>query len=170
MRSCSDPVKVKEAIDRIEQATKLPGEDLPEELFLFVSRVTPLVNVDLLIKDEEQRTLLTWRDDDYYGAGWHVPGGIIRYKERAEDRVRKVAETEIGCAVEFDPTPEKVVESIAEQRNRGHFVSLLYRCRLAGEPDPARRAGKSPKRGEWAWHSRCPAELIAAQQMYAYLL
>ena len=33
---------------------------LPEELFLFVSRVTPLVNVDLLIQDDQKHTLLTW--------------------------------------------------------------------------------------------------------------
>ena len=36
---------------------------LPEEIFLFVSRTTPLVNVDLLIKDENGRTLLSWRDE-----------------------------------------------------------------------------------------------------------
>jgi colanic acid biosynthesis protein WcaH len=33
------------------------------------------------------RTLLTWRDDESFGAGWHVPGGIIRYKETAADRI-----------------------------------------------------------------------------------
>jgi hypothetical protein len=48
---------------------------LPEELFLFVSRITPLINVDLLIQDDGRRTLLTWRSDRFFGPGWHVPGG-----------------------------------------------------------------------------------------------
>ena len=57
-----------------------PRHGLPEEVFRLVSRLTALINVDLLIQDEGRRTLLTWRDDEFYGAGWHIPGGIIRYK------------------------------------------------------------------------------------------
>jgi len=64
-------------------------------VFALVSRVTPLVNVDLLIKDEQRRTLLTWRDDEFFGAGWHVPGEIIRYKESAADRIRTCARLEL---------------------------------------------------------------------------
>jgi hypothetical protein len=30
--------------------------DLPEDLFLFISRLVPMVNVDLLIKDSKNRT------------------------------------------------------------------------------------------------------------------
>ena len=48
---------------------------LPHDLFVFVSRLTPLVNVDLLIQDPHHGTLLTWRHDETYGPGWHVPGG-----------------------------------------------------------------------------------------------
>lgn len=41
-----------------------------------------MVNVDLLIKNvSSNETLLTWREDEYYGPGWHVPGGIVRFKE-----------------------------------------------------------------------------------------
>ena len=56
---------------------------LPEELFLYVSSITPLVNVDLLIKDDRGRALLTWRDDSYYGPDWHVPGGIFGSRKRS---------------------------------------------------------------------------------------
>ena len=36
---------------------------LLEELFLFVSRLSPLINVDLLNQDDGGRTLLTWQSD-----------------------------------------------------------------------------------------------------------
>lgn len=52
-----------------------PRNGLPEELFLFATEITPMVNVDLLVRDDEGRILLAWRDDDIYGTGWHVPGG-----------------------------------------------------------------------------------------------
>ncbi len=155
-----------EAIARLDEAAGKPGMDLPEELFLFISRVTPLVNVDLLVKDEHGHTLLTWRDDEFYGSGWHVPGGIIRYKEHAADRIRKVAEQEIGSPVEFDPVPIVIIETMSEQRERGHFLSMLYRCRLLGEPDPALRALERPRRGDWKWHTGTPDDLLPVHQVY----
>lgn len=160
-------MNIDEAIARLDEALPHPENGLPEEVFLLVSRIAPLINVDLLIKDEQGRTLLTWRDDDFYGPGWHIPGGIIRYKEHAADRIRRCAAEEIGCAVEFEPAPLTIIESMDERRNRGHFISMLYRCRLQGLPDPSRQAGEHPARGEWRWHSACPPDLLAMQQAYA---
>jgi ADP-ribose pyrophosphatase YjhB (NUDIX family) len=108
-------------------------------VFRFVSRVTPLINVDLLIQDDRSRTLLTWRDDEFFGAGWHVPGGIIRYKESAADRIHACAREELSAEVSAEAAPLLVSESIVEQR-RGHHISLLFRCRLLSPPDEARRA------------------------------
>lgn len=159
-----------EAIAQLERAAPHPEDGLPEELLLFISRMAPLINVDLLVQDEAKRVLLTWRDDEFYGAGWHVPGSIIRYKEHAADRIRRCAQDELGCAVEFDPAPVTIIESMDTRRNRGHFISMLYRCRLAGEPDPARRAGGRPRRGDWMWHERCPPDFLALQFPYQQFL
>jgi colanic acid biosynthesis protein WcaH len=164
-------VDLRALIDQLESAIGDPHEGLPPDLFLFVSRVTPLVNVDLLIQDERRRTLLTWRDDEFYGAGWHVPGGIIRYKETAEERIRACAGEEIGAPVSFDPVPLLLLESIASQKDRGHFLSLLFRCRLIGAPDPSREAlGDPPAPGAWRWHDGPPANLLDAQRRYASFL
>ncbi len=159
-------MEVQEAIARLDGRPATRQDGLPEELFLFVSRVTPLINVDLLIQDEHKRTLLTWRDDEYFGQGWHLPGSIIRYKERAADRVQKCAEEELGAEVDFESSPTVIVETTEERRTRGHFISLLYRCTLKTEPDPKRQAGEQPKVGEWAWHSGCPENLLKVQQVY----
>lgn len=157
---------VNEAIATLDQWAGSGEGGLPEELFFFVSRLTPLVNVDLLIQDEKKRTLLTWRDDHFFGRGWHLPGGVIRYKERAVDRIEKCAEEELGAGVDYEASPTAIVETAEERRTRGHFISLLYKCTLQGEPDPARRAGEQPKVGEWSWHDHCPDNILKVQQVY----
>ena len=157
-----------QAFETLDAWVGEPAGGLPEDFFLFLSRYTPLINVDLLIQDERGRTLLTWREDETYGAGWHVPGGIIRYKETAEERLHSTSQRELGTDVEFDAEPLAIVQAIDHgRRERGHFISMLYRCRLTGLPDPALayREGR-PVREQWAWHQGCPVDLIAAQAEY----
>jgi ADP-ribose pyrophosphatase YjhB (NUDIX family) len=156
------------AIAAIEAAIGDPRQGLPEDVFLLVSRITPLVNVDLLIQDDRRRTLLTWREDRLFPAGWHVPGGVIRYKEAAADRVRACAREELAADVSFDPSPLCVVETILESRDRGHAVSLLFRCRLTSPLDPAGEAvAATPVAGQWRWHQGAPPDLLDVQSQYA---
>ena len=86
-------------ISRLESRVRQPEDGLPEPMFLLISRLTPLLSVDLLIRNNNGRTLLTWRDDDSYGPGWHVPGGIVRYRESLADRVHEVARLELRARV-----------------------------------------------------------------------
>ena len=151
----------------LEAALDDPRRGLPEEVFRFVSRLTPLPNVDLLIQDEQLGTLLTWRQDEFFGTGWHLPGGVIRYKETAEQRARACARGELGAEIALDPAPLTVTEGIGDRDTRGHHIALLFRCRLLSEPDPERRAGQAhPLPGQWRWHPRCPADLIETQRPY----
>jgi ADP-ribose pyrophosphatase YjhB (NUDIX family) len=141
---------------------------LPEELFLFVSELTPMINVDLLVCNDQNQTLLTWRDDVFYGPGWHVPGGIIRFKERASHRIDQVAQIELGAEVEYEETPLRVTEIMNPTRDiRGHFISLLYRCKLKTElSEKTQFVKKHPENNHWAWFSTCPEDLIYQQEMY----
>ncbi|MBI5101264.1 MAG: NUDIX hydrolase [Nitrospirae bacterium] len=157
-----------DAIQRLESFILNPGQGLPQEVFLFVSRITPMINADLLIKDDLGRTLLTWRDDGYSSPGWHIPGGIIRYKESFAGRVQKTAIKELGVGVEFKPTPLAINEFITpEMKNRGHFISLLFDCVLTGLPDEKLKCGGGlPTSGQWMWHERCPDNIIAVHGIY----
>jgi ADP-ribose pyrophosphatase YjhB (NUDIX family) len=140
---------------------------LPEPVFALLSRLTPMVNVDLLIKNDRRETLLTWRDDELY-LGWHVPGGVVRFKERLAQRVDAVARTELGTTVTITPEPLAVNEIVTPHRDaRGHFLSFLFACRLDGAPDPALRLdGGAPKRGQWAWHASFPPDMIPSHGIY----
>ena len=154
----------RKAIKFLDEQIPNSSLGLPREVFLFVSRMTPLVNVDLLIKDENGRTLLSWRDDIYAGSGWHVPGGILRFKENLETRILKVAEKEIRAVIKFDPIPIAINQVICSHNSRGHFISLLYKCFLSGKFIPKNTGLKKTDNGYFQWHDSCPKNLVKVQQ------
>src|SRR5689334_8293678 len=97
--SLPDPSSVvpRAAIAIIESPIVKPHAGVAKEVFLFLGRITPVINVDLLIKNDGEHTLLTWRRDEFFGSSWHLPGGIIRYKETSADRIRACAQGELGA-------------------------------------------------------------------------
>lgn len=141
---------------------------LPEEIFYFISSITPMTNVDLLIKNKSNQTLLTWRDDKYYGPGWHIPGGIIRFKETFANRISEVAKKELGIKVSYQEKPITMNELFAKDRNvRGHFISLLFKCRSINNPNIKYKCiTNNPKHGQWAWHTKSPDKLITNHEAY----
>ena len=150
----------------MEKQINNPKKGLPEEIFYFVSRITPMINVDLLIKDKKNRTLLSWRDDKFYNKGWHIPGGIIRFKEKAEQRIQKVAMQEIGVKVKFDPCPIAIYQFFAKHKTRGHFISLLYKCYVPDNFIPKNKNLNEKDAGFVKWHESCPKNLLKVQNIY----
>ncbi len=161
---------IQTAIQEIEHSAADPRTGLPNEVFRLVSRLVPMVNVDLLIQDELHRTLLSWRDDEFAGRGWHVPGGIIRYKETAAERIRQVMETEIGMILECEPAPAAVNDVIVQHETRGHFISLLYRCRADSRFIPENRGVTRNTPGYLEWHKTCPDNLVEVHEMYRQII
>lgn len=153
-------MNIAEAVKFLDKQIKNSSKGLPEEVFLFASRIVPMVNVDLLIKDKNGRTLLSWRDDQYCGKGWHLPGGVIRFKETIKERLEKVAETEIGAKVKFELKPIAVNEIMIKSKTRGHFISLLYKCYLSSNFVPENKGLKETDAGYLKWHAACPDNLL----------
>ena len=137
--------KITDALRTLKEAMNEEGVDprngLPLDLFEFSTTLLPFVNVDLLVQNSKGQILLSWRDDKHYGAGWQIPGGIIRMMETIEERIQKTAIREIGCKVDYDPAPIAVHENIMKEHREGlqnqleraHNIALLYSCRVPEE-------------------------------------
>lgn len=139
---------------------------LPEEVFELASSIVPMVNVDLFVQDRQGRILMIWREDTICGCGWHIPGGIIRFKESIEERLLRTAEDELRTQIQFDPQPMAMHEVILPQDLRGHFITLLYRCFLP-ENFPCRSVADPKKHyqvGDMYWHSVCPEQWVKGQK------
>lgn len=158
-------MNIQDAVNYIEKYIPDPSLGLPKEVFYFISRLTPLVNVDLLIRDEKGRILLSWREKEYnHKPGWHIPGGIVRFKENIETRIQEVAKKEIGIKVEYSMQPIAINQIICEHEERGHFISLLYKCFLSDKFIPKNTNLKETDNGYLKWHTFWPKNLVDVQK------
>ncbi len=155
-----------------------PQKGLGEELFLFVSSLTPIVNVDLLMYNESGQFLLTKRNDPHCGLGWHVPGGCVRFKETFEDRIKKVAKNELGIKdFTYEKEPIKVFEifwkegrQIDNQNERAHFVTLVYRCKVDKNYVIDNKGLTEEDAGFIKWFEKLPDDFLSIQDCYREII
>ena len=139
------------------------GAELPPVLFRFVTEIVATSNVDLLVQDDSQRVLLAWREDAF-GAGWHVPGSIIRHREEIGHRVRACAEDEFGCDLSVAERPVALIQIFDD---RGHSVSLCYTAELKGTQVPRLgEDGYRPQPGNLRWFHELPATIYPSHLVY----
>ena len=161
-------IDLESALGVVTDSISDPAAGLPEAVFRFVSGITPMVNVDLLILDPHQGVLLTWRPTGNYPAGWHLPGGIIRVRGSFENRGEQVGSNELGVGISECSGPIDINQMIhPEAKTRVHFVSLLYRVTISGVLDENNHSRDvEPLDGQWAWHKKWPPNLYGPQTVY----
>ena len=155
-----------------------PESGLGEELFLFVSSLAPMVNVDLLVYNKDGQFLLTKRNDPHCGVGWHVPGGCIRFKETLDSRIRKVAKSELGLVdFTYEKEPIKVFEifsteerHIDNQDERAHFITIVYKCYATDGFEPCNGDKTESDVGYAKWFDKIPDDFLSIQSCYRDLL
>lgn len=141
-------------------------KDISEDIWLFFTRHAPIINVDLLIKNEKEEILLSWRKDKDFESGWHFPGGVIRFKETFEKRLQLVAQNEIGTQIEFNKVPLEINQIILNQKNRSHFISFLYRCYLPNNFIIKNEKKDENSPGYLKWFQKCPKNLLKCHYIY----
>ncbi len=169
--------KIEQAVQTLLSAKLDARNGLPEDLFLLVSTLTPIPNVDLLIRDKKGRILLAWRDDPYYGRGWHIPGGCIRFGETMAQRLQRTAVSELGCEVEFEPEPLTVrdvlrgpMPGLANPDIRGHNLTVLFRCSLPKGYRIDNRGKSETDPGFLKWFEKIPDNLLWVHHVYKEFL
>ena len=163
---------MKKLIEQIEAHVKNPSKGLPEDIFYLAGRLTPFINVDLLVQDDLGRTLLSWRDESLFennlSSAWHIPGGIIRLRETISERLHKVAMNEMrGKLISFSKEPLKVGQFIDHHtKNRSHHIGLLYKCKLEDNYEIDNKNLNFGDSGFLEWHSSPPDDFHSHQLVY----
>ncbi len=154
-------------IARIRTYIEDPTQGLPEEIFLFATEITPMTNVDLLVRDENGRILLAWRNDQWYGNGWHVPGGIIRVKESFDERIQKCAQDELHTMVQYQKEPLEMFQIIEKEfHTRCHFYSFVFDCKVPDDYMIENGNLKKDDTGYLKWHERFPENMLRCHNIY----
>jgi len=143
---------------------------MDNKTFEIVSTLTPMINVDLIIKDSNNRVLLSWRNDSC-GQGWHVPGRIIRFRESIKDSIIILMETEIKCNQVKDLAFIKNQEFIKHSTDiRGHFISLLYHTFIPDDFIPDNQELRETDQGFLKWFDECPDNLLSWHECYRHYI
>lgn len=77
---------------------------MDNSLFLAVIDATPLVSIDLIVRNPQSEVLLGKRRNRPAQGFWFVPGGRIRKNERIAEALKRIVATEIGWV----PSPEAI--------------------------------------------------------------
>lgn len=77
---------------------------LDEDEFLDIIKKTPLVSIDLIVRDENQNILLGCRKNRPAQGKWFVPGGRIRKDESIANACSRISQKELGVHVSVDDT------------------------------------------------------------------
>lgn len=118
-----------------------PHAGFQKELFLPLIKLMPIPACELAIVNKKKQILLTWRDDAFW-RGWHIPGGLMRFRETFEERIQAVAQFELGIHIDkyrFLTASNHVDDA------RAHAVSLLFLCHTADKPKTGKWFSVPPK-------------------------
>ena len=143
-------------------------EGLGTGLYEAVSRLTPSISVEAVVKNSDaSKTLLIWRNDELYGPGWHLPGGVLRFKETLKDRLLKTLKRKLGIDKADITGPLGFHEIFNEKRDvRGHFISFVFEVIPHDPPSEKKQSGVNPSHGCWRWFETCPPNLIVNQAAF----
>ena len=110
---------------------------IDKENFLQIINLTPLVSIDLILEDQQQKFLLGKRNNRPAKGYWFVPGGIIRKNEKISEAIKRISSAELGTAFSItNATLFGVYEHLYEDNFSGaqgistHYVVLAYKIKV----------------------------------------
>lgn len=116
-----------------KKATKLNCND-----FIEVVKNTPLVSIDLIIKNDRSQVLLGLRENAPARNYWFVPGGRILKNERIGEAFERIANDELGINLAYKDANFLGVfehlyqDNFAQMQGFGtHYVVLAHEIKIA---------------------------------------
>lgn len=111
---------------------------MTDEQFLHIVDATPLVSIDLVIRNERGDVLLGWRVNRPAQNSWFVPGGRIRKNERVKEALHRISQRELGVTIDeakllgvFDHIYED--NFLGEPKVNTHYVVLGFSAELPSQ-------------------------------------
>jgi colanic acid biosynthesis protein WcaH len=140
---------------------------LNKDEFAQVVRNTPLVSIDVIIRNPHQCVLVGLRTNEPAKGKWFVPGGVVRKYERLADAFARIVKAEIGLEasienVRFLGVYEHLYDCnvFGEDEFGTHYVVLAYELKLDHQPPIVRDRQHS------GFRRMTPAELTSSPEVH----
>jgi colanic acid biosynthesis protein WcaH len=141
---------------------------MESKLFLKVIAATPLVSIDLIVRNPQAEVLLGKRLNRPAQGFWFVPGGRIRKNERMAEALERIAAVELGWtppigAVRFKGVYEHLYDDNfhASAGIGTHYVVLAHEITLTADV----RLTPDDQHAELRWWPL--ARLMASSRVHA---
>ncbi|GAB1855837.1 GDP-mannose mannosyl hydrolase [Flavobacteriaceae bacterium MHTCC 0001] len=113
---------------------------LSKKEFIAVINNTPLVSIDIIIRDSDDRILMGFRTNEPAKNYWFVPGGRILKNESNKDAFERIVEKELGHKFKFEEAKLLNAYNHFYETNfanapnvETHYVVLAYELFATGE-------------------------------------
>ncbi|WP_067585791.1 GDP-mannose mannosyl hydrolase [Endozoicomonas ascidiicola] len=109
---------------------------LPITTFKTVVASTPLISIDLIVRNNQKQVLLGLRNNQPAQGYWFVPGGRVRKDERLENAFRRLVSAELGSESEINnarflgPYQHFYTDNFSDEDFSTHYVVLGYELTL----------------------------------------
>jgi colanic acid biosynthesis protein WcaH len=110
---------------------------LPQDIFEVVIRSTPLVSIDIILKNTAGELLLGKRSNSPAQGNWFVPGGRVLKDEPLDLAFKRLIENELGLKEEVSSNFKGVYQHFYDDNFLGntfttHYVVLAYEVNFNG--------------------------------------
>ena len=113
---------------------------IDDKRFLEIIDATPLVSIDLILEDCNERVLLGKRINRPAQNYWFVPGGRIRKNETIAEAIKRISSVELGTTISLHETQllgafDHIYDDnyLAEDGINTHYVVLAYKVPIENE-------------------------------------
>ena len=141
---------------------------LEKELFSSIIENTPLISIDLIIKDSEGKILLGQRINKPAKNSWFVPGGRIYKDEKIEDAFKRITKDEIGKEFSISNSSFKGVyqhfydDNVFNDNFSTHYIVLGFELVIKEELSLG-----TIQHEKYKWFTQ--DELLKSDEVYSYV-
>lgn len=141
---------------------------LSESTFQTIIGATPLVSIDLIVKNARGEVLLGYRTNRPAQGYWFVPGGRVQKNERLDKAFLRLTEAELGMAIERSEASFMGVfehlydDSAFDEAVSTHYVVLGYELEL----DISLDALPKEQHNQYGWMK--PEELLSRDDVHVH--
>ncbi|KAA1194770.1 GDP-mannose mannosyl hydrolase [Photorhabdus bodei] len=112
------------------------GQVLNDSLFKTIVANTPLISIDLIIQNSQEKILLGKRINRPAQGYWFVPGGRVRKNETLINTLNRLLKEELGISTSLPnttflgPFEHFYSDSFLEEDVKTHYIALGYKLNI----------------------------------------